>query len=205
MKIKVARPGSEALRGRHFVWRRCLPCSPALALLARLDEELVRRRPGRVIVVGELAMELYSGGAYRAGDVDFINTTLQGPRRRAGSSRSSPRRPAGAECPEPAGARRPLSGPGRLPLHRAREGAPRVRLLGLAGRGRLVVLRELAARDGVPSRLDELAAAARLEAYLPAVLLVRTRHPRVPRLEAGAALGVLHIELAYPSGILRRR
>ncbi|MCC6019828.1 MAG: hypothetical protein LM577_00425 [Thermoproteaceae archaeon] len=26
-----------------------------------------------MIVVGELAVELYSGGAYRTGDVDFIN------------------------------------------------------------------------------------------------------------------------------------
>ncbi len=52
-------------------------CSPALVFLAKLNEELERLGLGRVVIVGGFAVELYSGGAYRTGDVDFVIDTLR--------------------------------------------------------------------------------------------------------------------------------
>jgi hypothetical protein len=50
-------------------------CSPALGFLAELNEEVKRRGLGRVVIVGGFAVELYSGGAYRTGDIDFVIDT----------------------------------------------------------------------------------------------------------------------------------
>ncbi|ABL87421.1 conserved hypothetical protein [Pyrobaculum islandicum DSM 4184] len=50
-------------------------CSSAVAFLARLNAELERRGLGRVVIVGGFAVELYSGGVYRTGDVDFVLDT----------------------------------------------------------------------------------------------------------------------------------
>jgi hypothetical protein len=52
-------------------------CSPALALLVKLNEELERRGLGRVVIVGGFAVELYSGGVYRTGDIDFVIHTTR--------------------------------------------------------------------------------------------------------------------------------
>lgn len=52
-------------------------CSPALSLLAELNREMESRRLGRVVIVGGFAVELYSGGAYRTGDVDFVLDTYK--------------------------------------------------------------------------------------------------------------------------------
>lgn len=46
-------------------------CSPALSLLVELNREVESRRLGKVVIVGGSAVELYSGGAYRTGDIDL--------------------------------------------------------------------------------------------------------------------------------------
>jgi hypothetical protein len=43
-----------------------------LILLSWLNEELMKRGLGRVIIVGGFAAEIYSARAYRTGDVDII-------------------------------------------------------------------------------------------------------------------------------------
>ncbi|MEZ0247779.1 MAG: hypothetical protein ABWJ97_00780 [Thermoproteus sp.] len=52
-------------------------CDPALAFLSLLNEELERRGLGSVVIVGGFAVELYSGGAYRTGDIDFVIHTTR--------------------------------------------------------------------------------------------------------------------------------
>lgn len=52
-------------------------CSPALFLLAELNREVESRQLGRVVIVGGFAVELYSGGAYRTGDIDFVLDTYK--------------------------------------------------------------------------------------------------------------------------------
>ena len=45
--------------------------------LAKVNKELENRGLGRIIIVGGYATELYSGAAYRTGDVDVIIDTLK--------------------------------------------------------------------------------------------------------------------------------
>ena len=45
---------------------------PALLFVSLLNSFLETRGLGRVIIVGGYAVELYSGGAYRTGDVDLV-------------------------------------------------------------------------------------------------------------------------------------
>ncbi|MGK0548314.1 MAG: DUF6036 family nucleotidyltransferase [Pyrobaculum sp.] len=52
-------------------------CSPAPSLLVELNREMEGRRLGRVVIVGGFAVELYSGGAYRSGDIDFVLDTYK--------------------------------------------------------------------------------------------------------------------------------
>lgn len=49
---------------------------PLLYLAAIINTFLERRGLGRVIIVGGYAVELYTGGAYRTGDVDVV---VEGP------------------------------------------------------------------------------------------------------------------------------
>lgn len=52
--------------------RRVLERGDTLELVAEANAFLEECGLGRVIVVGGYAVELYSGGAYRTGDVDVI-------------------------------------------------------------------------------------------------------------------------------------
>jgi len=52
--------------------RRVLERGDPLELMAEVNAFLEECGLGRVIVVGGYAVELYSGGAYRTGDVDVI-------------------------------------------------------------------------------------------------------------------------------------
>ncbi|WP_069806578.1 hypothetical protein [Vulcanisaeta thermophila] len=48
-----------------------------IEFLARLNKVLEENQLGRVIIVGGFATELYSGGAYRTGDIDIVIDTVR--------------------------------------------------------------------------------------------------------------------------------
>lgn len=52
--------------------KRALERGDPLELVAEVNSFLEERGLGRVIVVGGFAVEIYSGGAYRTGDIDIV-------------------------------------------------------------------------------------------------------------------------------------
>jgi len=52
--------------------RRALASGSVLEVLAAVNTFLEERNLGRLIIVGGFAVEIYSGGAYRTGDVDVV-------------------------------------------------------------------------------------------------------------------------------------
>ncbi len=64
----LGRELAELVRRSGFLDRR----EPFLYLIALINEFLEERGLGRAIIVGGYAVELYTGGAYRTGDVDIV-------------------------------------------------------------------------------------------------------------------------------------
>jgi argininosuccinate synthase len=52
--------------------KRALERGDPLELVAEVNSFFEERGLGRVIVVGGFAVEIYSGGAYRTGDIDIV-------------------------------------------------------------------------------------------------------------------------------------